>query len=314
MLLFLQYILQKVNVLNLEFQSEHFRLHQLYITVSSEYKNILSFFIKEDILRAKKLSTIDPCNKSNHKNVDDVYLGGRAMSHLIKEPFEDDALTLRFRNDCLKVLVELAFRMRKRFLFSEDGIIAKLRVLDPKVASDTHQSPSTIIPLSVHFPPLVPEAILNYLDDQWSCFRLSADKLTIPTEIIPKYWQSLSNVKDALNGSNFSLLSCFMTNLTILPHSSACVEKIFSKVNCVKTKITNALKTETVEDRLLAKQSITRNEATCATWQSMKTLIRDLESGTIHKRYEIRLKELTENREALHLSADNEDDDVDDEI
>ena len=184
MLLFLQYILQKVNVLNLEFQSGHFRLHQLYITVSSKYKSILSFFIKEDILQAKKLSTIDPCNKSNHKNVDDVYLGGRAMSHLIKEPFKDDALTLRFRNDCLKVLVELAFQMRKRFPFSEDGIISKLRVLDPKVASDTHQSPSTIIPLAVHFPSLVPEASLNDLDDQQRCFRLSADKLTIPTEII----------------------------------------------------------------------------------------------------------------------------------
>ena len=105
-----------------------------------------------------------------------------------------------------------------------------------------------------------------------------------------------------------------MTSLTILPHSSACVERIFSKVNCVKTKITNALKTETVKDRLLAKQSITRNEAACATWQPMKTLIRDLESGTIHKRYENRLKELKENREAVHLSAGNEDDDDDDEI
>ena len=45
------------------------------------------------------------------------------MSYLIKEPFKDDALTLRFRNDCLKVLVELAFQMRKRFPFSEDDII-----------------------------------------------------------------------------------------------------------------------------------------------------------------------------------------------
>ena len=105
MLLFLQYILHIVNVLNLEFQSEHFRLHQLYITASSEYKNILSFFTKEEILQGKNLSTIDPCSKSNHKNVDDVYLGGGAMPHLIKEQFKDDALTLRFRNDCLKVLV-----------------------------------------------------------------------------------------------------------------------------------------------------------------------------------------------------------------
>ena len=46
----------------------------------------------------------------------------------------------------------------------------------------------------------------------------------------------------------------------------------------------------------------------------MKTLIRNLESGTVHKRYKNRLKELKENREALHLSAGDEDDNVDDKI
>ena len=37
MLLFLQCILQKVNAINTEFQSEHFRLHQLYTMITSEY-------------------------------------------------------------------------------------------------------------------------------------------------------------------------------------------------------------------------------------------------------------------------------------
>ena len=126
MILSPQCILHRVNVLNLESQSEHFRLHQLYTKTSSEYKDIFSFFIKEEILQAKTLSTIDPCNKSNHRNIDDVYLGDRARPHLIKEQFKDDAITLRFRNDCLKVLVELAFQMRKRFPFNEDGSISKL--------------------------------------------------------------------------------------------------------------------------------------------------------------------------------------------
>ncbi len=313
-LLFLQNILQKVSALNSDFQSEHFRLHQLYITVSSEYKNILSFFIKEEILQTTKLSEIDPCIKNNHKNIDNIYLGGRAISHLINEPFKDDARTKRFRNDCLKVLVELAFQIKKRFPFSEDGIISKLRLLDPKVASDIHQSPSTITPLAVHFPSLVPEPKLNELDDQWRSFRLSADKLTIPTEIIPKYWYSLNNIKDGLNNSKFSLLSNFITNLTVLTYSSTCVERIFLKVNCVKTKLTNALKVETVKDRLLAKQCLTRNAATCTTWQPTKTLIRELEEGTVHKRYEKRLKDQKENNETVHLSADVEEDEPDEEI
>ena len=39
---------------------------------------------------------------------------------------------------------------------------------------------------------------------------------------------SLKNTKDGLGNSKYVLLSNFMTNLTILPHSSACVERIFS--------------------------------------------------------------------------------------
>ena len=59
MLLFLQYILQKMNAINTKFQSEHFRLHQLYTMITSEYKSILNCSIKEEILLAKKLSEID---------------------------------------------------------------------------------------------------------------------------------------------------------------------------------------------------------------------------------------------------------------
>ena len=60
MLLFLQYILQKVNAINIESQSEHFRLHQLYTMITSEYKNILNCFIKKFYLQKY-------CQKLIHK-------------------------------------------------------------------------------------------------------------------------------------------------------------------------------------------------------------------------------------------------------
>ena len=63
MLCFLQYALNKVNALILEFQSEHFRLHKLHSMVSTEYKIILSFFIKEEVFTQMDLSNIDPRDK-----------------------------------------------------------------------------------------------------------------------------------------------------------------------------------------------------------------------------------------------------------
>ena len=70
-----------------------------------------------------------------------------------------------------------------------------------------------------------------------------------------------------------------MTNLTILPHSSASVERIFSLMNSVKTKQTNFLTVEAVKSRILAKQLVTTGKNHCTTWMPRKKLIRDLESG-----------------------------------
>ena len=92
MLLFFQYLLQKVNVLNLEFQSEHFRLHQLFSSVLTEYRNILSFYIRDGILSSSKLSEIDLCCKTNYRNIEDIYLGARTMAHLLTNPFKDAAI------------------------------------------------------------------------------------------------------------------------------------------------------------------------------------------------------------------------------
>ncbi|XP_067122933.1 zinc finger protein 862-like [Centruroides vittatus] len=83
---FLQYVLHKVNVLNTEFQSEHFRLHVLYSMISAEYRNILSMFIKEETLLTTNLSEIDPADVRNHQDVKKIFLGGRTMSLLETEP------------------------------------------------------------------------------------------------------------------------------------------------------------------------------------------------------------------------------------
>ena len=80
MLCFHQYASSKVNALNLEFQSVQFRLHKVHSMVSTEYKIILSFFIKEEVLTQMYLSNIDPEDKKIHKPIENIYLGGRTMS------------------------------------------------------------------------------------------------------------------------------------------------------------------------------------------------------------------------------------------
>ena len=128
MLLFLQNILQKVNAINTQFQSEHFQLHQIYAMITSEYKSILNCFIKEEILFEKNLSEIDPQDMRSQKPISDVYLRGQCFSQSLNDSLQDESCTIRFKSDCFKFLLELSLQMKKRLLLDENGITAKLNV------------------------------------------------------------------------------------------------------------------------------------------------------------------------------------------
>lgn len=68
MLLFLNYILSKVDKMNLEFKSEYFRLSTLFTTISDESRSILEMFVNNEAIHSNELAVIDPYNTSLHKS------------------------------------------------------------------------------------------------------------------------------------------------------------------------------------------------------------------------------------------------------
>ena len=67
MLLFLNFILQKGDAMNKEFQSENFRLHEVFATTQDECCTILSLFIKQSVMESTKLEVINPAHPHNQK-------------------------------------------------------------------------------------------------------------------------------------------------------------------------------------------------------------------------------------------------------
>lgn len=57
----------------------------------------------------------------------------------------------------------------------------------------------------------------------------------------------------------FPLLAQFAQNLLTLPHSSANVERLFSVINLMKTKIRNRLHTDTLTGLLYTKSGLKKN-------------------------------------------------------
>ena len=298
MLLFLNYILPKVDKLNVEFQSQDFRLHKLYSSVCDEYRGILSMFIKDEVIQQKHISEIDPADTQHHMPTHLLHVGGRCEVMLVKQPLQEQEH--RFRKDCLAFLVELCSQIKRRFPFQGDSVLCMLSCLNPQEALSTNRALTCISKLAMHFPQLVPEDQLDELEDQWRGILYAKNSTVQMSNSPTEFWDELKTVKDGNVKMKFGLLSNFMCNLLVLPHSSACVERIFSRVNMIKTPLTNRLHVSTVANRLLAGQAISRQGQECHSWEPSSHLVQDVQSGNCHKRYTNKQRQHQEEK-TLHV-------------
>ncbi|KYN05247.1 hypothetical protein ALC62_03851, partial [Cyphomyrmex costatus] len=76
-----------------------------------------------------------------------------------------------------------------------------------------------------------------------------------------KFWAKLLNFKNILNEHEYFNISSFALNVLSIPHSNAECERIFSKVNLIKTKSRNRLATKTINGILLTAQCVKQNNS-----------------------------------------------------
>jgi len=314
MLLFVNYVLSKVDKMNVEFQSEHFRLHKIFSNISDEYRNLMSMFIRNDVMQSNDLSEIDPLNQEFHKKLGDVDVGGRCENMLAKQSLGEKES--RFRKDALSFLKELCAQIRKRFPLQRNSVLAQLRILDVEEALKHEGRLKSIVGLASQFSTLISEEELDALQDEWNMLPNAKESLGCMVDLMPQeFWFKLRSIKDGNNQLKFGRLSNFMCCLMALPHSSACVERIFSQVNMVKTVHTNKLHAETVAGRLLAKQAIAREGVDCHAWTPSKSLVEEVAKGRCHQRYIERHNNIKMRATpTLVMLAPNEEEDVYDVI
>ena len=75
---------------------------------------------------------------------------------------------------------------------------------------------------------MVSEDQLDELDDQWRELLYAKDTLRGMSASPTEFWDEIRAVKDGYGVGKCKLLGNFMCNLLVLPHSSACVERILS--------------------------------------------------------------------------------------
>jgi len=113
---------------------------------------------------------------------------------------------------------------------------------------------SSLGSLASQLPILTKNINLDDLDREWRKLKImeGVDDLNINMNI-STFWSKVVNITKSDDTKMFPLLTVVIKNMT-LPHSSACVERIFSSVNLIKTKFRNRLNTQNLIRLLHAKQ------------------------------------------------------------
>lgn len=252
---FLEYILPTFNDLNLEFQSENPKIHLLYTRMASCYRLLLSYYIKPDYLKNTDDSKLQYRNPNHFLPLDKIYLGPKvtaALSNKILSKLEEDT----FRKNCLSFYIEAANQIYKRFSFNsrEMVILKMLSFLNPSEI----QSTESLGPIGVKFPSIIQN--LNELDREFRLLKNS--QLNFELDDI-SFWKEVSKLKKGDGTLAFPELIKVVSMFLSLPHSSACVERVFSTINLNKTKLRNRLGANTLSGLLHTKRCIKKDGKEC---------------------------------------------------
>lgn len=271
---FLDFVLPIFNSLNLQMQSESPQVHTLHKSVLQSFKTLLECYLKDEYLQKTPISKVEYKDPRNFKKLSCMYLGAKVGMSLCQEqalPLHDVQV---FRQRCQIFLIEAVTQISKRFPF--DGtVFQNLKVLDP--LSVKSKSVASLVPLMASFPSLVTDQTLQDIDTEWRLLRNSDMVSSEMCDLnVTQFWVKVRDTKTGDNEPMYPHLSTLMLNLLCLPHSSATVERVFSSINRMKTKLRNRLSTKTISGLLHTKRIISNDN--CHGFEIKKEMVKRMNS------------------------------------
>lgn len=230
-LLFLSYILEIMNKMNLIFQSEDTQIHTLHSRIINLYKIVLRNFVKKAIVDKTDLSKILPSNPDCYLKLEEIYMGANVQMFLDNHPICPKELN-KVRINILNFYVELCMQMRKRFKF-DDKVLIFLTNFQPK------QALSGNVPSIAQAANLFNNLVSNVeqLNNEWRQLQDIQYLKQFENTSFDKFWAEVFHMKNELNEEMFPNLNKLVQAFMCLPHSSASAERIFSQLNLIKTDI-----------------------------------------------------------------------------
>ncbi len=198
----------------------------------------------------------------------------RPMSNDIKDKLKS------FLENVQLFYVEAALQIKQRFPIA-DEILKALTFLNPDTINSTLAT--EVFTLAKKFPNIIPEGELHKIDHEWRELQFY-DPSDLPStsgtrKDVVSFWGGVGQITNTSGESRFPTISKLTKSLLSLPHSNAEVERVFSQVVLLKTKVRNKLKSSTLDSLLMTKQSL---PCSCVDFKPESSMYKRMKSSTLY--------------------------------
>lgn len=261
---FLLPVLKDIQRVNKSFESNDADSTKLL----SDLIMLIKSLIRKIVLPTKE---IDPVEGNFEDAIDPKpYLGydfEKEVEALQEKGFsKQDEMALRGR--CTKFLTILVHQIRQR-LPSNINTLEKISLLS--ISNALHAVKEPLTPLLELLQ--TPAQQISVIEGQWQNITLikwNERKNTV------NFWSEVSRYRDASDCNPLKELAEFALSVLVLPHANADVERVFSQMNIVKTKLRNRMETKMANAILGIRAGLRRNDKCCYNYELPPDVLRKI--------------------------------------
>ncbi|XP_066963613.1 zinc finger protein 862-like [Macrobrachium rosenbergii] len=226
-----------------------------------------------DLVDKANIVSFDPSLCTNHMPLNRVYLGSKVHGLLQLEEYNrDHEMVNDVRTRCREFLIRMCQQLKKRFDL-DNKFFYMASFLDIKKVLQS--KPRELLPTLHDFSMSVPRIYggnLQDLDNEWR----NLDSTFIPEEIkscsITDFYVKLGGIKDNEGILMFNNLSQFALNVLSLPTTNTAAERLFSKLNLIKTDNRNKLLIPALQALTVISEKV-RGEGCCYNFKPTQPMI-----------------------------------------
>ena len=258
-LLCMKHILKEVTRVNKLFQSQHADVTKLLDDLLLMFSTLMQFVVIPAELSKCNLYDMPIFPFRNYlMPVRCIHLGFEFEQATAGIPND---VVIGVRDRCKDFIIELISQVQER-LPENLKILFMINNLSASIALS--QSKPSITPLALHFKHVVND--ISSIEVEWNSLQFVKFPENCLGSVV-EFWTAVSLLTDAENKQRFGNISQLALSLFSLPFSNATVERLFSLMNIVHSKLRNRLHVSSVESILQIRYRLKRTGETCVSFQ-----------------------------------------------